>query len=217
MTGLKPFDLLSSSLEGTNLIEAGAGTGKTYTITGLFLRLLLERKLLVEEILVVTFTQAATEELRDRIRRKIREAMEAFAQGVTEDKFLRKLVRGHSDPEEAVRRLAEALRSFDEAAIFTIHGFCRRMLYEKAFESGTLFDTELVTDEETLKREACDDFWRTHVSTASGLFVNYVIRRNVTPDSLRALLKNRIDQPDLCIVPPVEPVDCNPERMWRLF
>jgi len=212
MNALKPFNLLSSPLEGTNLIEAGAGTGKTYTITGLFLRLLLEKNLSVAEILVVTFTQAATEELRDRIRRKIREAMDAFAEGATEDHFLGQLVRSQTDPVEAVRRLGEALRGFDEAAIFTIHGFCRRMLYEKAFESGTLFDTELVTDEETLKREACDDFWRTHVSNASALFVHYVIHQNLTPGSLRNLLKNRIDQPSLRIVPPVEKVDCDPQE-----
>jgi exodeoxyribonuclease V beta subunit len=208
----KPFDLLSSPLEGTNLIEAGAGTGKTYAIAGLFLRLLLEKNLSVDEILVVTFTQAATEELRDRIRRKIREAMDAFAQGATEDGFLQQLVQKQSDSAEAVRRLGEALRGFDEAAISTIHGFCHRMLFEKAFESGTLFETELVTDEETLKREACDDFWRTHVATASALFVHYVTRHNVTPESLRTLLANRVDQPYLRIVPVVEKTDSDREE-----
>ena len=78
---LPDFDLLNSPLEGTNLIEASAGTGKTYTITCLFLRLILEKRLTVNDILVVTYTVAATEELRDRIRRKIREALEAYFRG----------------------------------------------------------------------------------------------------------------------------------------
>ena len=212
MKALEPFNLLTSPLEGTNLIEASAGTGKTYTITGLFLRLLLEKNFSVDEILVVTFTQAATEEVRDRIRRKIREAINAFEQGSTEDRFLQELVLNQSDPAEALRLLGEALRDFDEAAIFTIHGFCHRMLSEKAFESGTLFDTELMTEEETFKQEACDDFWRTHVSTASPLFVNYLIHQGVTPESFRRLLQNRMDQPHLRIVPRIEKVHSEPEE-----
>ena len=66
---MKPFDLLNAPLDGVNLIEAGAGTGKTYNIEGLFVRLILETQLQVDQILVLTFTNAATEELKDRIRR----------------------------------------------------------------------------------------------------------------------------------------------------
>ena len=88
MTDLQHFDLLNSPLEGTNLIEASAGTGKTYTIAGLFLRLLLEKNLSVDQILVVTFTEAATGELRDRIRAKLREATRAFTSGGSEELFL---------------------------------------------------------------------------------------------------------------------------------
>ena len=138
--GLKTpgFDLLNSPLEGSNLIEAGAGTGKTYTLTGLFLRLILERRLPVNEILVVTFTVAATEELRDRIRRKIREALEACSAGTSPDSFLQGLLHKVPDREEAAALLRAALLDFDEAAIFTIHGFCQRTLHESAFESGSL-------------------------------------------------------------------------------
>ena len=68
------FDLEKSPLHGRNLIEASAGTGKTYTLAALFVRLILEKGLRVDQILVVTFTEAATEELRDRIRRRMREA-----------------------------------------------------------------------------------------------------------------------------------------------
>jgi exodeoxyribonuclease V beta subunit len=154
------FDLLNSPLEGTNLIEASAGTGKTYTIAGLFLRLLLEKNLSVNEILVVTFTEAATQELKDRIRTKLREAICAFAGGRNGDDFFGNLVKSSKNTENALVSLKEAIRAFDQAAIFTIHGFCRRILHENAFESGSLFDTELITDQEGLIREIVDDFWR---------------------------------------------------------
>ena len=85
---METFDILNSPLRGTNLIEASAGTGKTYTIEGLFVRLILEKQLLVDQILVVTFTNAATEELKDRIRSKLLEAKNAFINGFSEDQFL---------------------------------------------------------------------------------------------------------------------------------
>ena len=207
MTRCEHFDLLNSPLEGTNLIEASAGTGKTYAIAGLFLRLILEKKLSVNEILVVTFTVPATEELRGRIRGKLREAREAFSGARTEDVFLKDLVKRHRDSKTAIRNLGEALRAFDQAAIFTIHGFCRRMLHENAFESGSLFDTELVTDQENLKREIVDDFWRSHFYNASPLFVNYAISNKFSPDSLLALLANRHAQPYLKIIPRIEVPD----------
>jgi exodeoxyribonuclease V beta subunit len=156
MTDINNFDLLNSTLEGTNLIEASAGTGKTYTITGLFLRLVLEKHLSVSRILVVTFTEAATGELKERIRNHLREAIRAFSEGGSQDPFLMDLSNKMNDAEKALTHLKEALREFDQASIFTIHGFCKRMLQENAFESGSLFDTELVTDQENLKREIVD-------------------------------------------------------------
>jgi len=212
MTISEYFDLLTSPLEGTNLIEASAGTGKTYTIAGLFLRLILEKNLSINEILVVTFTVPATEELKDRIRIKLREAIEAFNGARVADSFLIDLVRRHADPKTALQSLGQALRSFDQAAIFTIHGFCRRILHENAFESGSLFDTELVTDQESLKREIVDDFWRTHFYTASSLFVNYAINNKFNPENLLSLLANRDAQPYLKIIPQVESPDTSAQE-----
>jgi len=206
------FDLLASPLKGTNLIEASAGTGKTYAIASLFLRLILEKNLSINEILVVTFTVPATEELKDRIRIKLREAIEAFNGARIADSFLIDLVKRHTDPKTALRSLGEALRSFDQAAIFTIHGFCRRILHENAFESGSLFDTELVTDQENLKREIVDDFWRTHFYTASSLFVNYAINNKFNPENLLSLLANRDAQPYLKIIPQVESPDTSAQE-----
>ncbi|GAA3552000.1 exodeoxyribonuclease V subunit beta [Zobellella aerophila] len=158
-------------LSGNRLIEASAGTGKTYTIASLYLRLLLghgpdncgySRALGVDEILVVTFTQAATEELRDRIRLRIHQARLAFIRGEDQDPLLQQLLDEVADHRLAARLLLAAERQMDEAAVFTIHGFCQRMLKQNAFESGTLFEAEFVTDEQRLRFEAAADFWRAH-------------------------------------------------------
>ncbi len=204
MVDKQDFDILNSGLEGTNLIEASAGTGKTYTIAGLFLRLVIEMNLSVNEILVVTFTEAATEELKDRIRTKLRQAVEAFSEGNSKDIFLNGLQQRNKNPQAVLIALREALRAFDQASIFTIHGFCRRMLHENAFESGSLFDTELVTDQENLKGEIVDDFWRKHFYKASPLFVNYAIDQKFNPDSLFSLIGGRVGQPHLKIIPQSE-------------
>ena len=122
----------------------------------------------MNDILVVTYTVAATEELRDRIRKKIREALEACFAGVTSpDSFLKGLVQKTGTAEDAVTLLRAALLDFDEASIFTIHGFCQRTLHESAFESGSLFDTELEPEQETgLMEEIVQDFWRRHFYNA---------------------------------------------------
>lgn len=211
ITPTQTFDPLNTSLLGISLIEASAGTGKTYHITTLFLRLLLEphpqlqRYLRVDEILVVTFTEAATEELRDRIRRRLREALIAFQQAGSEDKILTQLVQKYNDQAtEAIFLLENALRGFDEAAIFTIHSFCRQMLGNNAFESGALFDTELVSDQTPLLREIVEDFWRQHFYNASPLFISYALANHY--DKPAALLKTLnygqyLGQPFLQIIP----------------
>ncbi len=212
MTSFKDLDLLSTPLKGTNLTEASAGTGKTYAITALFVRLILEKDLGVNEILVVTFTEAATEELKDRIRKKLRGAMQAFKGEKPEDPFLSDLAERFKDSNIALRRLEEAVRAFDQAAIFTIHGFCRRVLYENAFESGSLFDTELITDQEDLKAEIVYDFWRKHFYSASPLFVHYAISRKVTPGRFFSLVDSNIYRSYLKVIPEIKSVDTSFEE-----
>lgn len=174
---LRPLD---TPLHGINLIEASAGTGKTYTIETLFIRLLIERRLLSNKILVVTFTNATTEELRYRIRHRISDTLLAFQKGrvskvINEDKTLPELLRRYPNHQKVTHILRYALQSFDEAAIFTIHGFCLRMLHDHAFESGLLFDTALINDQRALLQEIVEDFWRQHFYQASPLFINYVL------------------------------------------
>ncbi|WP_395490245.1 exodeoxyribonuclease V subunit beta [Cedecea davisae] len=166
----QPLDPLSLPLCGERLIEASAGTGKTFTIAALYLRLLLglggenafPRPLGVEELLVVTFTEAATEELRGRIRANIHELRIACIRNLSKNPLLQSLLSEIEDKQLAARTLLLAEQQMDEAAIFTIHGFCQRMLSLNAFESGMLFEQQLLEDESLLRRHACADFWRRH-------------------------------------------------------
>uniref|UniRef100_UPI0011BAC034 UvrD-helicase domain-containing protein n=1 Tax=Salmonella enterica TaxID=28901 RepID=UPI0011BAC034 len=164
------LDPLRLPLTGERLIEASAGTGKTFTIAALYLRLLLglggsaafPRPLTVEELLVVTFTEAATEELRGRIRSNIHELRIACLRESTDNPLYARLLEEISDKKQAAQWLLLAERQMDEAAVFTIHGFCQRMLSLNAFESGMLFEQQLIEDESLLRYQACADFWRRH-------------------------------------------------------
>ncbi|MDM3297658.1 MULTISPECIES: exodeoxyribonuclease V subunit beta [unclassified Citrobacter] len=164
------LDPLRLPLTGERLIEASAGTGKTFTIAALYLRLLLglggsaafPRPLTVEELLVVTFTEAATEELRGRIRSNIHELRIACLRETTDNPLYARLLDEIADKKQAAQWLLLAERQMDEAAVFTIHGFCQRMLTLNAFESGMLFEQQLIEDESLLRYQACADFWRRH-------------------------------------------------------
>ena len=180
------------ALSGINLIEASAGTGKTYAIASLYLRLLVETELLPEQILVVTYTEAATQELRSRIRNRIREALEVMEGGDTKDAFLEGLYeKATLTGLKRVRDLLErALGAFDTASIFTIHGFCLRALQDNAFESGSLYDTELVTDQTELLRDIVEDFWRMHFFREPAPLLGYTLRNRQSPATFISLLKN---------------------------
>ncbi|WP_407731516.1 exodeoxyribonuclease V subunit beta [Pseudocitrobacter faecalis] len=170
------LDPLRLPLYGERLIEASAGTGKTFTIAALYLRLLLglgesaafPRPVNVEELLVVTFTEAATEELRGRIRSNIHELRIACLRynpnepETTVDPLYARLLDEIADKQQAAEVLLLAERQMDDAAVFTIHGFCQRMLSLNAFESGMLFEQQLIEDESQLRYQACADFWRRH-------------------------------------------------------
>src|SRR5512133_2674305 len=118
---MKPLNLASINLSGLNLIEASAGTGKTWTIAALYILLLLESKLRPEEILVVTYTKAATAELRERVRARISATLELYnSSRAPQDELERILLEERpTDAETAVKLLTRALYSFDDAAIYT--------------------------------------------------------------------------------------------------
>ncbi|MEX8495921.1 UvrD-helicase domain-containing protein, partial [Sphaerotilus sp.] len=175
------LDPLTLPLAGSRLIEASAGTGKTWTIAALYLRLVLghgdhggrpPQPLGPSRILVMTFTRAATRELSDRIRARLIEAAQCFrgaAEPAPHDTFLHDLIADHGDDpagevrSQAAYRLALAAEAMDEAAVHTIDAWCQRMLREHAFDSGNLFDEELVADEAELLAQAMHDVWRREV------------------------------------------------------
>ncbi|WP_162617945.1 exodeoxyribonuclease V subunit beta [Salinicola halophilus] len=176
--GVVPLALDTLPLTGEHLIEASAGTGKTFTLAALYVRLVLgpqpgretldfPRALTPPEILVVTFTEAATAELRGRIRARLKQARawllasaEARDDAVLETLLAPLATAGESACRDGARRLDQAARLMDEAAIFTIHGFCQRMLTRHAFDAGARFSAELLQDGRTLLAQTVADYWR---------------------------------------------------------
>ena len=201
---MERLDPLYAPLTGLNLIEASAGTGKTYTLTALYLRLVMEAAIPVNRILVVTYTNAATKELRDRIRQRLAQIRLAFLRGRAEeeDEFSLRMLDVLPDRELAIRRLNNAVRGFDEAAIFTIHGFCQRALGDSAFESGLAFETEVLADPSDLLREIVEDFWRREFYPASPMVAQYFLDKKYSPEKLLADIRPHLGKPYLQVVTP---------------
>lgn len=160
MTKNAPAILNSATLplRGTHLIEASAGTGKTYNIVRLYLRLLIERQLPVDQILVMTFTKAATAEIRNRLNEFLREALATWETN-TEEVFQN--LRNSVDQHVAKLLLQQAILKLDEAAIYTIHGFCKRALSQQAFLSGVSFNANMEAESLSLLKQASEDWYRT--------------------------------------------------------
>ena len=193
---------LTLPLHGVRLIEASAGTGKTFTLATLFTRLVVEHGLRIGQILAVTFTDAATQELRKRIRERLALAAQLVERLPADDDapdvmLTRRILREHlqTGTETAAalqRRLQVAADEIDLASIFTIHGFCTRVLREHALESGHTFDPpELLASERALLDELAADLWRVCASDADA--IDPLTRLWKTPqalaDDLPALLK----------------------------
>jgi len=163
-----PF--LDLPLDGLRLIEASAGTGKTFTLATLVTRLVIERGLRVGQILAVTFTEAATQELRERLRRRLSLAARiaagaAIDEADAESALTRTLIQAqlqHEDAAALCARLQRAAYEIDLAAVFTIHGFCARVLSEHALQTGQSFvAAEMIGSDRELRDEVAADLWRT--------------------------------------------------------
>ena len=207
-SSFEPLDVFTCELSGIRQIEASAGTGKTWNICGLYLRLLLESRLEVQRILVVTFTNAATAELRERIRQRIvdtlawLDAEQAGKAPAGGDDFVERLVARarnhlHLPTADIVARLKLALATFDEAAIFTIHGFCQRALADTPFTAQMPLALELVRDDAGWVAEAANDFWRRRIAADdldAGL-AGHLVARQDSPQRFAALLKRHLAKP----------------------
>ncbi|WP_027467555.1 exodeoxyribonuclease V subunit beta [Deefgea rivuli] len=228
------------ALAGRVLIEASAGTGKTFNITGLYARLVLgasiapgepaynaQKGLLPESILVVTFTKAATAELKDRIRLRLAQLTQTFVEqapvqvnGADEPfcaEVWSRVVAESLDPAPLLAQLRLALATLDCAAISTIHSFCQRLLTEQAFEAGFDFDRTLLEDEGELLTEITHDFWRTELYSADAAWVAYLRSQKITIDELqqRAARAKTLKPADFLPLAPLPSAQYQQEQVER--
>ncbi len=209
MKPLHPFEL---DLEKNILIQASAGTGKTYTITTLVIRLLAQGYP-VESILVVTFTEAAAAELKLRIRQRISNVVEQMScrcnRTVLHDDCREEVV---SDPlaahllsqdraEQISLLLSHALICFDQASIMTIHSFCMQVLRSCAFESGAAFDMILAPDLGKYLQQVIRDFFMVEVSNLDELFLGFLDTKNISPESLFQTVLQVSSRPHIQVIP----------------
>ncbi len=202
------FDPNGFSLEdGVVLLEASAGTGKTFALAHLVLRLLVERSLGLRELLVVTYTNAAAAELRDRIGRRIHDALDGLQAGGTWqgpdpvlEAWLERLPEGPQARATVQGRLLLALEDLDAADITTIHGFCQRNLRRQSMEAGRPPELTLETDAGELVRQVAHDYWRQQVLTLPRHLVEGVLQ-TISPADLEALLLKLDGDPGLRLDP----------------
>ncbi|WP_267127526.1 UvrD-helicase domain-containing protein, partial [Xanthomonas sacchari] len=227
---------LQLPLHGVRLIEASAGTGKTFTLATLFTRLVVERGLRLGQLLAVTFTEAATQELRRRIRERlalaatlvpdadgslIGAALVPFSGSAATDlsqspphqdlpdvALTRAILTAHlaastETPAALRRRLQQAAEDIDLAAIFTIHGFCARVLREHALESGQAFAApQLLTDDRELLRDVAADLWRQRAADPA-MAEDLVALWPGGPDGMATDLRELVRHPTLLPAAPV--------------
>ena len=237
---------------GTTFIEASAGTGKTHALTTLVARLVIEEGWPIDRILVVTFTRAATAELRDRIRRVLGMVLDAVrarlpdvslpaepqgsndrpdasgspdreALEPTVDPRARELLAawedraGDIDFALAARRLESAMHDIDRANVFTIHGFCQRVLTDHAFESGFPFGCEVGGAGAETVAGAVRDFWRRRMYPASTLLVRHAVDNGFLPGGLARWVSDRRAKIGAEVTggdPPAQPLE-ESEADWR--
>ncbi|MEI3799685.1 MULTISPECIES: exodeoxyribonuclease V subunit beta [unclassified Chitinophaga] len=186
----KQFDAGTVPLEGSNLIEASAGTGKTYSIAILVLRLILEQKLSVKEILMVTFTRAAVAELEERIRLFIRQAYKVSrGQEISDQKIMDLVfsVIDFDDPRPVQQLLRDAILLLDETSVLTIHGFCQQTLNEFAFETNQLFGVTMVPDLTPVIENELNKFWRRNVTTLNASLLEQIWEEDMKTEMLNVI------------------------------
>ncbi|MHB1201723.1 MAG: exodeoxyribonuclease V subunit beta [Acidithiobacillus sp.] len=205
------FDPLQVPLCGTQLIEASAGTGKTWTVAMLYLRLLLEQQRRPEQILVLTFTRAATAELRERIRRRLVEAL-AVARGGEAPADFPAALRSTVQEAGAQPILQSALAGFDGAAIFTIHAFCQRVLQDHALEAMSPLAVNLVADDGELREALAAEFYRREIAAASPAWSAWLAHRHLDPAALLTPLRRLLGRAQARLLAPAEPGDAAVEE-----
>ena len=189
---------------GATLIEASAGTGKTYALTTLVARLLVEQGTEIGALLVVTFTNAATDELRDRIRHTLRAALRmATGQPGRQDAQAVELVAQWDalgvPRDDVAGRLEVAIADLDRANVLTIHGFCQRVLTDFAFDCGLSFGFEVTGDGFDVVRAVVRDHWRRVLYPAPPVRVRRAMEAKFLPEELADWVAGKVAKRDLDI------------------
>jgi exodeoxyribonuclease V beta subunit len=218
---VKQFDAKEVLLQGSNLIEASAGTGKTYSIAILALRLVMEKNIPIQEILMVTFTKAAVAELETRVRLFIRLAhMACVGQTIDDDKIndlVKQSILEFGRP-EVERRLKTAILFLDETSINTIHGFCQRTLNEYAFETNQIFGSGATSEVELneVLEASVNQFWRKEITCLERELLRH-LEVGFKREDLKEFAKNVLGGQVLVVAEPYELDFLEPSKQQQLI
>ena len=211
---VKKLNIFEAPLKGISLVEAGAGTGKTYNIASLYIRTILEKGLMPANILVLTFTNAATAELKSRLRQRIKDSIDVLQSGNSEDEFLSELVSRFDN--SAISVLKMALYEFDEAEISTIHGFCQQLIRENALTFNISPEFEVLSDAGIMLQDITDHFWRDFFKPSDSDFMKsvqlFIVDSELTPDKLNKFVQAKIKKEYANLVP--EAKDLNDLKVY---
>lgn len=195
MREFEKFNAVEVPLKGSNLIEASAGTGKTYSIAILVLRLILEQGLTIKEILMVTFTKAAVAELEERIRLFVRLAYRTSNGEEIKDSTIKLLVGyaiAKSGKEDVCSKLKEAVLFLDETSVLTIHSFCQQTLNEFAFETKQLFGADLLQDTSAILEEEINKYWRKNITAIPARLLNQLINSGLSRNQISTVVREHL-------------------------
>ena len=209
----QPFEANAFPLDpGIRLLEASAGTGKTFALAQLVLRYVAEAELSLRQLLVVTFTDAAAAELRDRIGQRLQLALACLDDPALEapDPTLAQWLERQRPRAGSLRaRLLLALEQLDAADITTIHGFCRRSLQRQALEAGLPPELQLESDNGTLVRQVAHDYWQRQVLPLKSTLLAGLQQRLGGPERLESLLRQLDGDPALQLEPLPPEIDAD--------
>jgi len=202
--------------KGVSIIEASAGTGKTYTLCRIVLKLIVEKGIPIDRILVITFTQAATEELISRIRELLHDSISQLDSGEIEDLALKELIEQQGIETNVARnRLRHSLEIFDDASISTIHGFCKRSLDFVSLESEIAFEANLEPVDDDLVERLQDEYVRINILEKSPLLSAFYIQKPAYKKRLSTIAKECASHPYALLEP--KPTEAHVDQLEALF
>ncbi len=195
------FDVKTVALKDSNLIEASAGTGKTFSIALMVIRLIIEKGIPIEKILMVTFTNAAVAELELRVRSFVRKALQQAASDSyhNSDDPISVIIKQAIDTQKIdkvklIERLKTAAIFLDEVGVMTIHSFCQKILSEYSFETNQIFGSENISPDtfNELTEDFFNEFWRKQITTLDENLLITLNENGLSRDYLLNQVKNFI-------------------------